>query len=169
MWIWHRCVLLLAMAFLPVVDVRADESIRLVQKKLQALGYYKGKVDGASGSMTNAAIRRFQLAQNLKVTGELNHQTLAKLGVDRPAPAPDYNAIGRFFAGGPFARAEANSQVETLRQIQQVLAAGGFYAGPHNGMPSPTFVAALKEWQDAQGISPSGRMDSATATKMALH
>jgi peptidoglycan hydrolase-like protein with peptidoglycan-binding domain len=119
--------------------------------------------------MTNAAIRRFQLAQNLKVTGELNHQTLAKLGVDRPAPAPDYNAIGRFFAGGPFARAEANSQVETLRQIQQVLAAGGFYAGPHNGMPSPTFVAALKEWQVAQGISPSGRMDSATATKMALH
>jgi len=169
MWNWHRCVLLLAMAFLPVVDVRADESIRLVQKKLQALGYYKGKVDGASGSMTNAAIRRFQLAQNLKVTGALNHQTLAKLGVDRPAPAPDYNAIGRFFAGGPFARAEANSQVETLRQIQQVLAAGGFYADPHNGMPSPTFVAALKEWQVAQGISPSGRMDSATATKMALH
>ena len=67
MWNWLRCVLLLAMAFLPVVDVRADESIRLVQKKLQALGYYKGKVDGASGSMTNAAIRRFQLAQNLKV------------------------------------------------------------------------------------------------------
>jgi len=169
MWNWHRCVLFLAMAFLPVVDIRADESIRLVQKKLQALGYYKGKLDGASGSMTNAAIRRFQLAQNLKVTGELNHQTLAKLGVDRPAPVPDYNAIGRFFSGGPFARAEANSQVETLRQIQQVLAAGGFYAGPHNGMPSPTFVAALKEWQVALGISPSGRMDSATASKMALH
>jgi peptidoglycan hydrolase-like protein with peptidoglycan-binding domain len=157
------------MAFLPVLDLCADESIRLVQKKLQVLGFYKGQVDGASGSMTNAAIRRFQLAQNLKVTGELNHQTLAKLGVDRQAPAPDYNAIGRFFSGGPFARAEANSQVETLRQIQQILAAGGFYAGPHNGMPSPSFVVALKEWQVAAGISPSGRMDSTTATKMALH
>lgn len=170
----HRCVVLLALAvlatvLLPVPEVRADESLRLVQKKLQALGFYKGKLDGSPGSMTNAAIRRFQLAHKLKVTGELNHQTLAKLGVDRATVAPDYTAIGRFFAGGPFAGAEANSQVETLRQVQKFLADAGLYAGPHNGLPSPTLVASLKEWQDAQGIAPSGRIDSATATKMALH
>lgn len=168
-----RAHLLLALAFLvalvlPVAGVRADESLRKVQKKLQELGYYKGKVDGAPGSMTNAAIRRFQLAQNLKVTGELNHQTLARLGVDRGAPAPDYSAIGRFFAGGPLFRAEANSQVEALRKIQQILATAGFYAGPHNAMPSPTLVAALKEWQAAHGLAPSGHIDTATASKIGL-
>jgi peptidoglycan hydrolase-like protein with peptidoglycan-binding domain len=159
----------LATVLLPVPEVRADESLRLVQKKLQALGFYKGKLDGSPGSMTNAAIRRFQLAHNLKVTGELNNQTLAKLGVDRKAVAPDYTAIGRFFAGGPFARVEANFQVETLRQVQKFLADAGLYAGPHNGLPSPTLVASLKEWQAAQGINPSGRIDSATAAKMGLH
>ena len=174
MWNRHRCAVLLALAVLatvlmPVPEVRADESLRLVQKKLQALGFYKGKLDGSPGSMTNAAIRRFQLANNLKVTGELNHQTLAKLGVDRAAVAPDYTAIGRFFAGGPFARAEANSQVETLRQVQKFLADAGLYAGPHNGLSSPTLVSSLKEWQAAEGITPSGRIDSATAAKMALH
>jgi peptidoglycan hydrolase-like protein with peptidoglycan-binding domain len=174
MWNRHRCAVLLALAVLatvlmPVPEVRADESLRLVQKKLQVLGFYKGKLDGSPGSMTNAAIRRFQLAHNLKVTGELNHQTLAKLGVDRAAAAPDYTAIGRFFAGGPFARAEANSQVETLRQVQQFLADAGLYAGPHNGLSSPTLVSSLKEWQAAQGITPSGRIDSATAAKMGLH
>ena len=161
-------VAILAMAFIPWVEVRADESIRLVQKKLHALGFYKGKVDGVPGSMTNAAIRRFQLFQSLKVTGELNHQTLDKLGVFHEASAPYYNAIGKFFAGGPFVKAEANLQVQTLRQMQQILAAAGFYAGPHNGMPGPSFVAALKEWQVDQGIRPSGRMDSTTARKMAL-
>ncbi len=154
--------------FLTAGEIRADDLIRSVQKKLHALGFYKGKVDGSPGSMTNAAIRRFQIAQNLKVTGELNHQTLAKLGLEGRALAPDYTAIGRFFAGGPFARAEANSQVETLRKIQGILAAAGFYAGPHNGMPSATLVAALKEWQSAQGLSQSGRMDSATAAKLGL-
>ena len=168
-----RCRLLLVLVLFAAVfpslrEVHADESLRQVQKKLQSLGYYKGRVDGSPGSMTNAAIRRFQIAQNLKVTGELNHQTLAKLGVERGAPAPDYSAIGRFFAGGPLARAEANSQVEALRKIQQILAAAGFYAGPHNGMPSATLITALKEWQSAQGIASSGRIDNATAVKMGL-
>ncbi|MFZ9963840.1 MAG: peptidoglycan-binding domain-containing protein [Terrimicrobiaceae bacterium] len=162
------CLLGLAL-LLPVVDLRADDLIRSVQKKLTALGFYKGKVDGASGSMTNAAIRRFQLAQNLKVTGELNSQTLAKLGLEGRVPAPDYSAIGRFFAGGPLARAEVNSQVETLRQIQGKLAAEGFYAGPHHGMPNSTLVAALKEWQNANGLDSTGRIDSATAEKMKLN
>lgn len=142
--------------------------MRSVQKKLAALGHYRGKVDGAAGSMTNAAIRRFQLAEKLKVTGEINHQTLDRLGLVSAAPAPDYSAIGRLFANGPLARAEANVQVEALRKTQEKLAALGFYAGPHNGLPSPSLVAALQEWQRAQGLSPTGRIDAATATKLEL-
>ena len=95
-------------------ELRADDLLRSVQKRLAASGYYKGKVDGLPGSMTNAAIRRFQLANNLKVTGELNHQTLAKLGLNGGAPAPDYSAIGRLFSNGPLARAEVNEQVEAI-------------------------------------------------------
>ena len=159
---------ILAIAFLPVFESRADDLLRSVQKKLAALGHYRGKVDGASGSMTNAAIRRFQLEQKLKVTGELNHQTLQKLGLDTESAAPDYSAIGRFFANGPLARAEANAQVAAIRDIQEKLAAAGFYAGPHNGMPSPSLVAALQEWQVEQGLASTGRIDARTASRLEL-
>jgi peptidoglycan hydrolase-like protein with peptidoglycan-binding domain len=149
-------------------NLRADELIRSVQKKLAASGHYKGQIDGLPGSMTNAAIRRFQLAHNLKVTGELNHQTLAKLGLDGGVSAPDYSAIGRFFPSGPLARAEVNEQVEAIRKAQEKLAAAGFYAGPHNGMPGVGLVKALEDWQRAQGLAPTGRIDARTASKLEL-
>ena len=157
-----------AFVFSSVVQLHADDLMRSVQKKLAALGHYRGKVDGVAGSMTNAAIRRFQLAEKLKVTGEINHQTLDRLGLVSAAPAPDYSAIGRFFANGPLARAEANVQVEALRKTQEKLATLGFYAGPHNGLPSPSLVVALQEWQRAQGLSPTGRIDAKTAAKLEL-
>ena len=161
--------LLICCFFLLVTpELRADDLLRSVQKRLAASGYYKGKVDGLPGSMTNAAIRRFQLANNLKVTGELNHQTLAKLGLNGGAPAPDYSAIGRLFSNGPLARAEANEQVEAIRKTQEKLAAAGFYAGPHNGMPSISLVKALEDWQREQGFAPTGRIDSHTASRLEL-
>ena len=155
-------------SFLLAPKACADDLHRFVQKKLAASGHYNGKVDGLPGSMTNAAIRRFQLAHNLKVTGELNHQTLAKLGLDGGVSAPDYSAIGRLFSSGPLARAEVNDQVEAIRKTQEKLAAAGFYAGPHNGMPSVSLVKALEDWQFEQGFAPTGRIDSRTASRLEL-
>jgi len=120
------------------------------------------------GSMTNAAIRRYQLAEKIKVTGEINHQTLDRLGLALAAPAPNYSAIGRVFAGGPLARVEVNQQVEVLRKTQEALALAGFYAGPHNGLPSESLLAALQDWQRAQCLAPTGRIDAATAAKLEL-
>ncbi len=161
-------IVILAVVFGPLIQLKADEGIRSVQKKLAVLGHYRGKVDGVPGSMTNAAIRRFQLAEKIKVTGEINHQTLDRLGLATAAQAPNYSTIGRVFAGGPLSRAEVNLQVEALRKTQVALAAGGFYAGPHNGLPSESFFAALQDWQRAQCLAPTGRIDAATATKLEL-
>jgi len=154
--------------FAVMATLPADELIRAVQKKLAAAGYYKGVVDGDAGSMTHAAIRRFQLAERLKVTGEINHQTLERLGLDSIDPAPDYTAIGRFFPDGPLASAGINRQVAAIRLAQEKLAAAGLYAGPHNGMPGGVFAEALREWQEAQGLSPCGRLDSRTVQALGI-
>ncbi len=161
-------LVLCAVTFFPVIELQAADLLRSVQKKLAALGHYRGKVDGVPGSMTNAAIRRFQLAEKLKVTGEINHQTLDRLGIASVVPAPNYSAIGQLFAGGPLARAEVNLQVEALRKTQESLATGSFYAGPHNGLPSDSLVDALRDWQRAHGLAPTGRIDAATAAKLEL-
>ncbi len=55
--------------------------VRAAQQELARRGDYQGKVDGIAGPRTSAAIREFQQQENLRVTGRLDAQTLAKLNV----------------------------------------------------------------------------------------
>ena len=52
-----------------------------VQVELMRLGYYKGKIDGKMGPGTKEALRAFQRAEGLAVTGVMDNVTLAKLGI----------------------------------------------------------------------------------------
>lgn len=142
--------------------LKADELIRAAQLRLSKLGYYKGKVDGSGGSMTCAAIRRFQVAGKLKVTGELNQQTITQLGIDKAVPAPSYKAIGGLFSGGPLAHSDSELQVAAIRQAQAKLADLGFYGGKHNGLPSEALSTAIKDWQSANKRQPTGKLDAPT-------
>jgi len=145
-----------------ICPLRADETVRAAQARLAVLGYYKARVDGSPGSVTSAAIRRFQLAEKLKVTGSLNQQTLDALGVKAPPPVPEYPKIGALFEGGPLAGKDAASQVEAIRSVQRMLADLGIYAGPHNGLPNATLTASIKEWQSLHGLPQSGKLDTRT-------
>ncbi len=58
----------------------SDNVIRM-QQTLQDKGRYHGKLDGVLGLRTRASIRAYQQAENLPVTGQLDAQTAAKLGV----------------------------------------------------------------------------------------
>jgi N-acetylmuramoyl-L-alanine amidase len=49
------------------------------QARLKNLGYYHGPIDGESGEETAAALRRFQRAQGLRVTGQADSETRDKL------------------------------------------------------------------------------------------
>ena len=82
--------ILVCLAVVFVSNSVADDVVLGVQTKLKHLGYYNGVVDGQMGSQTAAAIRRFQIAQRLKVTGQMNPQTLRRLGIVVPkARAPE--------------------------------------------------------------------------------
>lgn len=167
------CVLALA-----VSAVRADDTILAVQKKLQRLGYYTGSLDGENGSQTAAAIRRYQLAEKLKVTGELNSQTLNHLGV-APKPAapakarvatsvPGYMALADIFKGGPFISAGPEMQIAVLKQAQRNLKILGYYNGPIDGQPTSTLVVSLKAWQKSADFRQTGRFDETTLKGLSL-
>ncbi len=55
-----------------------------VQEVLTRQGYYKGGVDGISGPQTGAAIIEYQKAQGLPQTGQMDTQTLTRLGISIP-------------------------------------------------------------------------------------
>jgi len=157
----QRVALILFAVFLPLV-LRADETVLATQKKLAQLGFYKGTPDGQVGSQTGAAIRRYQVAENLKVTGELNRQTLERLGIAGQAQVPAYVAIAEIFKGGPYISVGPEMQVAVVRQAQKNLKLLGYYSGPEDGMPNGGLVSALKVWQKSAGFRQSGRFDENT-------
>jgi len=66
----------------PVPSVSTSSPIvAQAQVKLTRLGYYNGGVDGSFGPRTSKAIATYQVDYGLPVTGRLDRQTRASLGV----------------------------------------------------------------------------------------
>lgn len=165
---------ILTILLVSLTSLQADDTIWQLQKKLATMGYYQGTVDGQFGSQTAAAIRRFQLAENLKVTGEPNAQTLQRLGIagspqnerpfhrPSPTPVPEYVAIAAVFKGGPFISVGPELQIAAIRRAKKSLRLLGYYDGPMDGSPNAGLVTALKAWQRSAGFRPTGRFDENT-------
>ncbi|PZR78404.1 MAG: hypothetical protein DLM52_02940 [Chthoniobacterales bacterium] len=91
---WAAGILSLALAQIAF----ADSAIQQAQEALKEQGYYYGQITGEKNADTTAAIRRFQIRNGLRVTGELNDETQRALNsnssarVETATPAPPRNA-----------------------------------------------------------------------------
>lgn len=63
------------------------EQVKAAQQALKDKGLYDAEVDGIMGPRTREAVREFQKTENLKATGRLDAETLARLGVERTGAA----------------------------------------------------------------------------------
>jgi Putative peptidoglycan binding domain len=59
----------------------ADPTVEATQERLAQLGYYNGPVDGIFGPTTRDAVAKYQIDNQLDVTGSLSPDTLQSLGV----------------------------------------------------------------------------------------
>lgn len=75
-------------AFAPVAFA-AEDSLKQVQQALRQQGYYYGEMDGKSGDETEHAIRRFQIRNGLKVTGQLDGATRQAILSGKPDVEPN--------------------------------------------------------------------------------
>ena len=71
-------------ALLPPPDRLQASSVRALQTRLSALGFYRGPIDGVWGQSTQAAVQAFQQRRGWQPTGDLTPGTVAGLGL-----APD--------------------------------------------------------------------------------
>ena len=60
-------------------------TVQAVQTQLLQLGYYNGSIDGVFGPATRDAVARYQIANQLSVTGSLSPDTLKSLGFPQSA------------------------------------------------------------------------------------
>ncbi len=64
------------------LSARYREQMKLAQETLRDFGYTPGSSDGILGFETASALRAFQRAQGLRITGRANPETLAALGIE---------------------------------------------------------------------------------------
>lgn len=109
------------------------------QEALQALGYRVGRVSGRLTDDTRSAIRNYQSAHGLRVSGEPSHELLRHMR-------------------GRLDPAEGAAEVEsdTIAQIQAELRLRGYPIPQVSGhMDAPT-RAAIREYQQGQGVMVTG-------------
>jgi peptidoglycan hydrolase-like protein with peptidoglycan-binding domain len=165
-----KALLAALLALVALATARADDTVAAVQTRLVKLGYYSGDVDGQWGSQTAAAVRRFQIARELRVTGELNAATLSALGIKSAPLAPNSRAVALadIFVGGPYLSAPPAFQVSIVKKAQQNLKLLGFYSGPANGAPDTALAEALRAYQKAHRFKTTGRLDKTTLQALDL-
>ena len=117
-----------------------------LQKSLKTAGYYTGDVDGVYGPETVKAVEDLQAASGLPVTGLVDRATAAALD----------QAVA-----GKGASAAAEDAIEATA-VQTTLKLAGYWPGAIDGQWTPELTAAVKEFQMALGIKPTGVFDAAT-------
>jgi peptidoglycan hydrolase-like protein with peptidoglycan-binding domain len=65
----------------------AREHVKAAQQALKDKGHDPGAVDGVMGPKTQAALKDFQSKEGLKGSGQLDAETMSKLGVQAEAGA----------------------------------------------------------------------------------
>lgn len=146
---------------------RTPEGIQEIQQGLAKLGYLPTPPTTRWDENAIAALKRFQQARGLpQQTGKFDELTAAILSPSLPSvpTVPVY------------LRAEPAMSVALLhwlistpdgrKEIQQALATAGFYNGPVNGIVDVPTRDALKAFQTANGLEPSGVVDWDTAVKL---
>jgi len=148
---WFLCItLILAASF-----ALADDALRAAQESLRAAGYYTGPIDGELTPATKAALRRYQLHNQLEPTGAFNAETAAALTQETGQLAPEAPAV-------------PEDQSRLTREAQIQLRQQGFYKGEPNGALNPAFVQALQRFQAERGLPVTGRLDIDTLAKLRL-
>ncbi|WP_439814573.1 peptidoglycan-binding domain-containing protein [Zavarzinia sp. CC-PAN008] len=128
-----------------------------IQSELTAHGFDAGAATGAMDRRTERAIRAYQQAAGLPVTGEPSPELLDHLKFTQPritaraAPAP--------YGGGYSDRARAQSGL--VGAIQEELLARGYNPGRPDGLPGPRTRAAAQAFQRDAGLPPTGILNEA--------
>ena len=82
-----RCLLCFLFVSLGAVcSLQADDSIREVQTRLKAGGFYFGEANGHYDKETAAAVTRYQIRNGLQITGKLDAPTRYALGLSESEP-----------------------------------------------------------------------------------
>jgi len=144
--------------------------VAAIQQRLQIHGFAIGTIDGSYGSRTTSAVSDFQRAKGLNSDGIVDKSTWTALAADRvQAPKTFENdAQIQNDASVPtkttstvtiLTKGSYGSKVKTLQARLEV---GGYAPGPIDGIFGARTIAAVKSFQESQGLKADGVVDEIT-------
>lgn len=149
--------------------VKGSEAVRKLQQNLKALGYYKtGSITGNYGSLTKEAVMQFQRDNGLTADGIAGSKTLAMIekklsgssGSSSSSSSSSSSASSSGAASGTLYHGMQGS--EAVKQLQQNLAALGFYTGNKTGNFGDLTRDAVIAYQKSKGLTADGVAGSKT-------
>lgn len=171
-------------SYVGLAEGAQGDAVTTVQARMIELGVYvAGGADGVYGGATTRAVTQFQRWNGLGVTGTVTEATARTLGLSSdgsaptpdpvpdadPAPASDDEpAPDAPASGNPYVGLKRGSTGQLVQDLQNTLIATGTpVRGGADGDFGPVTESALKSFQSANGLTPTGTMSAADAT--ALH
>ncbi|KUO72390.1 MAG: hypothetical protein APF77_06075 [Clostridia bacterium BRH_c25] len=125
-----------------------------LQTQLKKLGYFSSNATGYYGSITQAAVKKFQAGKGIAVDGIVGSQT-SKLIFDN-----------RTSSRSSTSNAQSAAAKETLKKTQTILRQMGLYKGKIDGINGKQTAAAVKEFQGKNNMNTTGVIDKETETKI---
>ena len=135
-----------------VVKGNSHANVAAVQTRLSTLGYYTSTVDGAWGSRTSAAVRKFQTAYGLKADGVVGGATERALGLSLPIT-------------GGITKGKTDFNVAA---VQARLKTFGYYRSTVDGMWGKGTLTAVMRYQSDGGLAVDGVVGGGTARKLGI-
>lgn len=146
----------------------SGEDVKRLQERLHELKYYNGKMSGNYLEGTTAAIKTFQDRSGLEPTGKADIATLEAvydenaIAKDMPTPAPTPNVT--YTENGAVAaqpqkytkKLQRGATGNQVKLVQQRLKDLGFFDGPISGNYMNQTQAAVKKFQEYNGIKVDG-------------
>lgn len=139
-----------------------------MQVRLQAAGYLKGGIDGVYGADTTNAVKAFQKAKGIPVSGAIDEMTYSALrNVD--SSSPSYESSGG--EEGSSASRGASLYIigdsgSEVSSIQRKLKKMGYLDGSVDGIYGGDTASAVKAFQDDEGLSTTGMVDGDTLARI---
>ena len=137
-------------------------TVSKVQTELKALGYYYGQITGNAGPKTVAAIKSFQGKNGLTADGIAGPQTIAKIDAAYEAKGGSSSGSGSSASG-----LKLNSKGTDVRNLQQDLTTLGYYWAEITGNFGERTEAAVKRFQEENGLTADGVAGTKTLNAIA--
>jgi peptidoglycan hydrolase-like protein with peptidoglycan-binding domain len=131
-------------------DEAGADTIRGIQRELGQRGFGPLTADGIMRPVTRAAIMAYEHDQGLPLTGQATEALMRRILFG--APPEEVSRAGEIRS----ALAE-----DIVKQVQRLLAARGYRPGPIDGRMSAETAAAIRSFEESQGLHPAkGRVSA---------